>query len=129
MNRRRRMVLAAFIGAVLFLGVFFVAKFFARLSDFVILGWEFMTIFAFCLILAFWSPLAKHKAARNVWIVRALPVGLLGVASFLGGWYKSSYGVVLIGAAVLVQFVIVRRFMRRLRDQIREGKAKNQANS
>ena len=123
------MVLAAFIGTVLFLGVFFVAKFFTLLSDLVILGWEFMTIFAFCLILAFWSPLAKHKAVRNVWIVRALPVGLLGLAGFLGSLDNSSYSVVLIGAAVLVQFVVVRRLMKKLREQIREGKAENQANS
>src|SRR6266849_4734901 len=65
--------LALLIGAVLCLGVFFLARFLTRLPDLVILGSELMLIFLFGLIRAFWGPLAKHKAVRNVWIVRALP--------------------------------------------------------
>src|SRR5712692_2442943 len=131
MNQHRVMgkALALLIGAVLFLGVFFLARFLTRLPDLVILGSELMIIFLFGLIRAFWGPLAKHKAVRNVSIVRALPVGLLGLAGFLGSLDNSSYSVVLIGAAVLVQFVVVRRLMKELREQIREGKAENQANS
>ncbi len=120
---RHRVALAAFVGAGLFLGAFFLARFFTRLPDLVIMGSELMIIFLFRLTRAFWGSLAEYKAVRNVRIVRALPVGLLAVAMFLGSWHKSSYSLVLLGAAVVVQFVIVRRLMGRLPDQLREGKA------
>ncbi len=116
-------------GAALFLGVFFLAKFLTRLSGLVILGWELMMTFAFCLLIALCPPMAKHKALRNVWIVRALPVGLFAVAAFLLSWDKTSYAAVLLGAAVVVQLVIVRLLMRKLRKQIEKEKGQEQPDS
>ena len=129
MDRPLVLALAIFIGVVLFLGVFFVARFFTGLPDLVILGSELTIIFLFAMIRAFVGPLAKRKALRNVGIVRALPLGLFALGALLGACKKTSYAWVLVVAAGVVHFTIGKRSIRKLRNQIREEQAKDQPNS
>ena len=128
MNPHRVFVLAPFLAAAVFLGTFFLAKFF-NLPYLVILGWTLVIVSLFSLRRAFWGPLAKIPAARNVRIVHTLSGGLFAAAMFLAAWKKTSYAVVLLGAAVIVPFVIGRRYMRKLRDHVSEQKAKEQPKS
>ncbi len=90
---------------------------------FKLVGWVFLVLFAFSLVVRFFlPPLARNKALRNAFLVHALPTLLLALAFFLAASEQTErYGFLVLFLAIAARRFLVWPFVRkRLREASRE---------
>jgi chromate transport protein ChrA len=106
-----RKALFALVGALLLAVVFWIARSITRFPAYSVLGSGLVILAMVVAVRAITGPSASDKLIRNYRITRTVPVFLFGVALLLN---NDLLVAILIGGAVFVQLIVVRRLRGKL---------------
>jgi hypothetical protein len=120
---RLRFLPAFIAGAALFVAVYFFMAYTTPLPHNVIFGGEFLAIFAWRTVRAFWGPIATSRLLRNAQILRTIPVGLIGLSAILVERpAMESVATAVLLFAVLFHFSVARPYTRKAVRQLKEDR-------